>query len=433
MATAAVSRAPDPESHIATTTTTTPVAPAGPGRHDSSDSSRTSETSNEKVQLGSLPKKRRGSSYQVDRTVSPSRWKTFIKAFKHIHDLTPKKIDDFMASYEIYNLDWANQDEMIAAFGPNYQQRVGDCLKSYYSVLNHLCSLGDVEKMYIPPLMDKRATVRDNQLLNEESIAREIGLKPGMKVLDLGCGRGRVAAHMTSFSGAQVTGLNIDSNQIAQAVEFNKACGFGNEFVVHDQNELPLPFADASFDAFYEIQALSLCKDPALLFKEIFRILKPGAKFLLLDWVSLPAYDPADPVHAGLMRRVKPLIGAVGTPTPASFEKALSDAGFAVTRSDNPSIGGLQAPLIDKVDIYFRSIRKLIHGLVKMRALPPHFRLLFDRLCLDGQAFVEMDNMRLITTTYRIVAEKPLSASSSSSAAAPAALSIPSSDVVATA
>lgn len=136
--------------------------------------------------------------------------------------------------------------------------------------------------------------------------------------------------------------------------------------------------------------------------------MKPGSKFLLIDWVSLPAYNPADPLHTSLMRRVKPLIGAVGTPTPTSFEKALTDAGFNVTRSDNPSIGGLQAPLIDKVDIYFRSVRKLIHGLVKLRALPQHFRTLMDRLCLDGQAFVEMDNMRLITTTYRLVAEKPV-------------------------
>lgn len=56
--------------------------------------------------------------------------------------------------------------------------------------------------------MNKKASVRDNQLLCEESIATEIGLKPGMRVLDLGCGRGRVAAHMTSFSGARVTGIN---------------------------------------------------------------------------------------------------------------------------------------------------------------------------------------------------------------------------------
>jgi sterol 24-C-methyltransferase len=178
--------------------------------------------------------------------------------------------------------------------------------------------------------------------------------------------------------------------------------------VVRDQNDLPLPFDDCSFDAFYEIQALSLCKDPSALFREIFRILRPGSRFLLMDWVSLPAYDAENPLHASLMRRVKPLIGAVGTPTPASFEKALQDSGFVVTRSDNPSIDGLQAGLIDKVDIYFRSVRRLITCLAKVHALPRHFKTLFDRLCLDGQAFVEMDSMRLITTTYRIVAEKPL-------------------------
>ncbi|KAI0187487.1 S-adenosyl-methionine-sterol-C-methyltransferase [Astrocystis sublimbata] len=315
-----------------------------------------------------------------------------------------------MASYEIYNLDWADESAMVHALGPDYQQRVGQCLAAYYSVINHLCSLGDVEKMYIPPLMNKKASVRDNQLLCEESIATEIGLKPGMRVLDLGCGRGRVAAHMTSFSGASVTGINIDTDQVAQAREFNENLKFSNDFIVRDQNSLPLPFADESFDAFYEIQALSLCRDPSTLFKEIYRILKPGSKFLLIDWVSLPAYDPNSPLHASLMRRVKPLIGAVGTPTPASFEKALQDAGFTVTRSDNPSIDGLQAGLIDKVDVYFRSVRRLIHGLAKVHALPQHFKTLFDRLCLDGQAFVEMDNMRLITTTYRIVAEKPLQA-----------------------
>ncbi|KAI0970227.1 S-adenosyl-L-methionine-dependent methyltransferase [Xylaria arbuscula] len=384
------------------------------GRNDSSDSSRTSDIVTEKVKIKkqharkSSAKQEYGGDYVVDRSVSPNRLKTFLKAFKHIHDLTPQQVDDFMASYEIYNLDWADEEAMVAAFGPNYQQRVGQCLTAYYSVINHLCSLGDVEKMYIPPLMDKKASVRDNQLLCEESIAREIGLKKGMRVLDLGCGRGRVAAHMTSYSGARVTGLNIDANQIAQAKEFNGKLNFSNEFIVRDQNDLPLPFVDESFDAFYEIQALSLCKDPSALFKEIYRVLKPGSKFLLIDWVSLPAYDPENPKHTSLMRRVKPLIGAVGTPTPTSFEKALQDAGFAVTRSDNPSIDGLQAGLIDKVDIYFRSVRKLINTLTKLRALPPHFKILFDRLCLDGQAFVEMDNMRLITTTYRIVAEKPV-------------------------
>ena len=340
-------------------------------------------------------------------SASPKRWKTFWKSFRYLQHLTSKQVDDFMASYIIYNLDWSDEKQMVETLGEDYQRKVGDCLQAYYGVLNHLCALGDVEKMYIPPFMSSKATVRENQLLYEESIAQDIGLKPGDRVLDLGCGRGRVAAHMSQYSGAQVTGLNIDPNQVAQARSFNTQLGFeSNSFIVQDFNSLPLPFADNSFDAFYQIQALSLCKDLPALFREIYRVIKPGARISLLDWVSLPDYDPSNAEHAELMRRVKPLIGAVGTPTPEILENALMEAGFTVLRSDNASVGGLQAPLIDKVDLYFRSMRQLILGLVKAHMLPRHFKTLINRLCLDGQAFVKMDKMRLVTTSYRIIAQK---------------------------
>ncbi|KAL4936816.1 hypothetical protein BDV06DRAFT_85338 [Aspergillus oleicola] len=351
--------------------------------------------------LNSLP--------DLRNSASPKRWRTFWKSFRYLQNLTPKQVDDFMASYVIYNLDWSDEKAMVQTLGPDYQSKVGDCLQAYYGVLNHLCALGDVEKMYIPPFMSAKATVRENQLLYEESIAQDIGLKKGDKVLDLGCGRGRVAAHMAQYSGATVTGLNIDPNQVAQAKKFNASLGFDNNaFIEQDFNSLPLRFENDSFDAFYQIQALSLCKDLGALFREIYRVVKPGSRISLLDWVSLPGYDSSNAEHAELMRRVKPLIGAVGTPTPEILETALAEAGFTVLRSDNASVGDLQAPLIDKVDLYFRSMRQVILGLVKTHVLPKHFKTLINRLCLDGQAFVKMDKMRLVTTSYRIIAQKPL-------------------------
>ncbi|TVY60529.1 Demethylrebeccamycin-D-glucose O-methyltransferase [Fusarium oxysporum f. sp. cubense] len=159
---------------------------------------------------------------------------------------------------------------MIKTLCPDYKSKVGDCLQSYYRVLNHLCALGDVEKMYITPLVDKKASILDKQIL----------------VLDLGCGQGRVAAHMAAATGAQVTGLNIDPNQVTQAKEFNEQMGLRNSFTTHDMNELPLPFEDNSFDAFYQIQAPSLFKDPPALFRELRMVLKPNAKISLLDWVT---------------------------------------------------------------------------------------------------------------------------------------------------
>ena len=107
---------------------------------------------------------------------------------------------------------------------------------------------------------------------------------------------------------------------------------------------------------------------------------------------------------------MKPLIGAVGTPTPKLFEDALQTAGFRIPASDNPSIDGLQADLVDNADIYIRGVRAMMMALVALRILPRHFRTLFDRLVLDGSAFLEMDRRRLVTTTYRLIAQKPATA-----------------------
>jgi len=336
-----------------------------------------------------------------------TRLATFVDSMLALRRLTPRQVDEFLASYVIYNLDWRDEKQMIETLGPDYQKKVAECVIAYYSVLNHLCALISVEKMYIPPQMRRGASITDNQILYEESIVRDLGVRSGDRVLDLGCGRGRVAAHIAEFSGARVTGTNIDTTQLALARAFNRQQGLNNEFLQSDFNDLPLPFSDETFDAFYEIQVLSLCPDLTKLFKEVFRVLKPGARLSLLEWVSLPDYDPDNAEHAALMRKVKPLIGAVGTPTPKVLEDALQAAGFRVERSDNPSIDGLQAVLIDNAQIYFRGVRVLMDALVAVRALPGHVRTLFDRLMQDGWTFGEMDQRRLVTTTYRLIAQKP--------------------------
>ncbi|CAK3960532.1 related to SAM-dependent methyltransferases [Lecanosticta acicola] len=340
------------------------------------------------------------------------RIETAIRSFRVLRGLSPEEVDSFMNSYVIYDLDWADEKMMIETLGPDYQKKVGACLADYYKVLNHLCAIGELEKMYIPPAMDLKESITMNQILYEESIAKELHLPPNAKILDLGCGRGRVAAHISRITGnAQVTGLNIDADQIASAKAFDKAMNLSNNFITADFNDLPLPFPDNYFDAFYQIQAFSLAKDHAKLCRELYRVLRPGARLSLLDWASLEAYNPEDPHHQKLMRRIKPLIGAVGTPTPHSMEEALESSGFVMLESNNASIDGLQAPLIERADGYFRTARKALLGLVRVGLLPAHFRTLFNRLTQDCDAFVEADRARLITTSYHWLAEKPLTAS----------------------
>jgi sterol 24-C-methyltransferase len=328
------------------------------------------------------------------------RASTVLKALKELYFLPQEKIDAFLNSYEIYDHDW---DQNQLAY-PKVKQKLID----YYCVLNHLCAIGQVEKMYIPPAIDLNANLLVNQRLFEERMAKDLLLKKGSQALDIGCGRGRVANHMAKLTGAHVTGINIDENQLSSARLFAKAENMEDvcTFKQGDVNDIPLPFKDNSLDAIYHIQVFSLSKDLPKLCKDLYRMLKPGGRFACLDWVHLDKYDPKNPEHVDLMRRIKPLIGAIGTPSIKKYTSALEQAGFKVIINENASIDGLQAPLIDNADRFFTRVTKLIRGLVKVKILPQHFNTLFDRLTKDGQAFIKADRMRLVTTSHYIVAEK---------------------------
>ncbi|KAI5370939.1 Putative S-adenosyl-L-methionine-dependent methyltransferase, Methyltransferase domain 25 [Septoria linicola] len=340
---------------------------------------------------------------------APERIQTALRSFRVLRDLSPSQMQNFMDSYLIYSLDWADEETMVTTLGPDYERVVGQKLADYYCVLNHLCALGELEKMYIPPAMDLDENIMTNQLLYEQQVCKELLLPPNARVLELGCGRGRVAAHVSRVTSAQIVGLNIDEDQVISARNYNEHSGLRNRFIRADFNDLPLPVESESFDGFYQIQAFSLAKDHDALCQELYRVLKPGARLSLLDWVSLEAYNPQDPHHQELMTAIKPLIGAVGTPTPASLASSLTKAGFQMIDSSNMSIDGLQAPLIERADGFFRTVRKVVLGGVRLGVLPAHFKTLFNRLTQDCDAFVEADRKRLITTSWHWLAEKPLS------------------------
>lgn len=337
------------------------------------------------------------------------RLATIAKSFKTLYTLPPEKVSAFLNSYDMYDHDWANEEELIQNMGPEYYTKIKQKLVDYYGVLNHLCALGQVEKMYIPPAMDLSKSIIANQTLFEERMGKDLKVKEKDRLLDIGCGRGRVASHIASLTGAHITGINIDPGQIACAKRFAQGKSLTDRchFQVGDLNELPFPFPDNSLDGIYQIQVFSYAKDFDKLFAELYRMLKPGKRFACLDWFALKNYDPQNAAHVELIKRIKPLIGAIGTVSVETFVGALQKAGFKILTNENASIDGLQSPLIENADRFFTRAKKTIKMLVKCKLLPAHFNTLFDRLTKDGEAFVEADRMRLVTTSHYIVAQKP--------------------------
>ena len=55
--------------------------------------------------------------------------------------------------------DFISEEEMREEFGPGYLQFYQKCLRDLYRVLNFLCALGRVDKMYLPPLLDRKRIV----------------------------------------------------------------------------------------------------------------------------------------------------------------------------------------------------------------------------------------------------------------------------------
>src|SRR5271154_7548303 len=95
------------------------------------------------------------------------RLKTMARSFRVLYSLPKEKLESFLNSYIIYDHDWVDEKAMVREMGPDYRDVVKQKLIDYYSVLNHLCAIGQVEKMYIPPAMDLTRSIIENQVLFE--------------------------------------------------------------------------------------------------------------------------------------------------------------------------------------------------------------------------------------------------------------------------
>lgn len=98
--------------------------------------------------------------------------------------------------------------------------------------------------------------------------------RPGMKILDIGCGTGNFSIKLAKM-GCRVVGLDQSKDMLAQAKKKNPAIDFRLGDVYK------LDFADQTFDGVFSMAAFEFIKEPQKAYAEMKRVLKTKGSLLI--------------------------------------------------------------------------------------------------------------------------------------------------------
>lgn len=257
--------------------------------------------------------------------------------------------------------------------------------------------------MYIPPLIDKNASIHENHILYEKTLLKKLKINNG-KVLDLGCGSGKISNHISLISNSDLYGINITASHIETAKRYAKNI---NNKKVHYQvasfND-PLKFKDNFFDAAYDLGAIIYSYDLKKTFAEIYRTLKPGGRYLTLSPVILDNFDKNNTLHLYNLNCCR----MIGLWTYGAhykyFEQIGEEVGFKIVSSKPRDVVGSYEKILDLYHYYY-----VISELgIKFKIVPSALRDILKSMCaIESKQCIEAEKQKICNVSYEIIFEKP--------------------------
>ena len=161
------------------------------------------------------------------------------------------------------------------------------------------------------------------------AFAGQLGVRSGMRLLDVGCGLGGAARYFAHEHGCHVTGIDLSDEYVAVANALAARVGLADRVSCQQGSALALPFAPGSFDAAYLLHVGMNIENKSGLFAEIRRVLAPSGTLGIYDVMRLGAGDLSYPAPWASSPEASFVADA------ATYRRLLEAAGFDVLKERN--------------------------------------------------------------------------------------------------
>lgn len=161
-------------------------------------------------------------------------------------------------------------------------------------------------------------------LESTQALAQAMELRPGMHLLDVGCGIGGPARYFAAEHHCRVTGVDLTEEFVRTAESLTRMTALEHRLSFRRASALELPFEGGSFDGAYMIHVGMNIADKAGVFREVARVLKPGGWFAIFDILRTAEGNLQFPVPWALSEETS-FVADRG-----AYSEALRSAGFAL-------------------------------------------------------------------------------------------------------